>query len=274
MYFLITDAAYDYEDNPTHTSINLDHKGEGQIITLAGDTLFKAFSYESEFEFTTEDEISRFKHMYFEPRSENSKIYTELKPETRLHQVIVVIPIFTLSAYAESGFYDYYNGKCDSCLEAKIRFDLPPTFESSDNSIKILRLLDYPYLTDIEVDKNPSILEKYDKIILLHNEYVTKVEFDAITSHSKVIYLHPNALYAEVNVNYENNTISLKRGHGYPQSNIKNGFEWKFDNSDLEYNNCQNGWSFYEIDNGIMLNCYPENIIFNDYDLLKRIKDY
>ena len=42
---------------------------------------------------------------------------------------------------------------------------------------------------------------------MLHNEYVTRPMFDAITSHPNVIYLYPNALYAEIEVNYidENN---------------------------------------------------------------------
>lgn len=49
--------------------------------------------------------------------------------------------------------------------------------------------------------------------------------------------------------------IILVRGHCYPSSEITNGFDWKFDNMDFEYDSCEN-WKFYEIDNGIMLNCY------------------
>jgi len=33
-------------------------------------------------------------------------------------------------------------------------------------------------------------------------------------------------------------------------------------------------WEFNEIDNGIMLSCYPENIIYKDSALLKMIKDF
>ena len=76
---------------------------------------------------------------------------------------------------------------------------------------------------DIEVDKDPLILENFEKVILLHNEYVTKSMFNAITNHSKVIYLYPNALYAEISVDYDAQTISLVRGHGYPQNEISNG---------------------------------------------------
>ena len=31
-------------------------------------------------------------------------------------------------------------------------------------------------------------------------------------------------------------------------------------------------WEFYEIENGLMLNCYPEHIIFQDQLLLETIK--
>ena len=99
--------------------------------------------------------------------------------------------------------------------------------------------------------------------------------FDAITNHPKVVYLYPNALHAEISIDYDENTISLMRGHGYPEKRIDNGFDWKYDNTrpdefDIE---CLD-WKFKEIDNGIQLNCYPENILFSHYDLLKRIKDY
>ena len=39
---------------------------------------------------------------------------------------------------------------------------------------KILKLLNYKFLSDIDIDKNPEILKNFDKVILLHNEYVTK----------------------------------------------------------------------------------------------------
>ena len=69
----------------------------------------------------------------------------------------------------------------------------------------------------MSIDKNPDMLKKYDKVIMLHNEYVTRNMFDAITNHPNVIYLYPNALYAEIEVDYENNLMTLIRGHGYPE---------------------------------------------------------
>ncbi|MDE1832323.1 MAG: hypothetical protein KGI02_08155, partial [Thaumarchaeota archaeon] len=99
-------------------------------------------------------------------------------------------------------------------------------------------------------------------------------EFDAITSHPHVIYLYPNSLYAKIIVNYDQNTITLLRGHGYPEQNISNGFGWKFDNSQFEYDTSCGNWKFNEIKNGIMLDCYPENHLAYNIPLLKAIKDY
>jgi hypothetical protein len=109
---------------------------------------------------------------------------------------------------------------------------------------------------------------------VLHSEYVTQKEFDAITHHPKVVYLYANSLYAKVSVDYNNDTITLVRGHGYPTPQDLNAFGWKFDNRAKEYDtNCGDN-SFYKVDNGIMWDCYPENTIYSNMTLLKIIKDY
>ena len=101
-----------------------------------------------------------------------------------------------------------------------------------------------------------------------------KKQFDAITSHPNVIYLYPNALYAEIEVNYEQNTITLIRGHAYPEKHIENGFDWEFDNTHpYEFDRECNDWEFYEINNGKMLNCFPEEQLFEDPSLLKALKE-
>ena len=108
---------------------------------------------------------------------------------------------------------------------------------------------------------------------MLHNEYVTKEMFDAITSHPNVVYLYPNALYAEIEVNYDDDTISLIRGHNYPDPLIRNGFDWIYDNSLLEYNLECVDWKFEPIPNGHMLNCYPEYAMYSDELLLKTLNE-
>ena len=62
-------------------------------------------------------------------------------------------------------------------------------------------------------------------------------------------------------------------GHGYPDDEIKNGFNWKYDNTHpYEYDLECLEWNFYQIPNGKMLNCYPENLIIDDFEFLKEIK--
>lgn len=190
-------------------------------------------------------------------------------------KTVVIIPVFTEAAYWEPGFYTYYRKQCDSsCLTVTVDPARPLYYTSSFGGDAILERLGYSTLTDIDVDKNPAILQKYDKVIVLHSEYVTQKEFDAITSHPHVIYLYPNSLYAKVDVNYQESTITLIRGHEYPQSNISNGFGWKYDHSREEYDTVCKDWTFHDVGNGIMLNCYPEYFLPHSIPLLRLIKDY
>lgn len=189
---------------------------------------------------------------------------------------VVVDPVFTQSAYMRGGFYDYYAGKCDeSCLTVKVDQKWQnKRYTSSVNSLRVFEALDWDIITDLEIHKDPAKLSKYDKVILLHSEYVTTTMFDAITSHPNVIYLYPNALYAEVEYDEDANTITLIRGHNYPDPHIANGFDWEYDNTHpYEYHIDCEGKQFYEIDNGYMLDCYPEIVILTDRELLRAIKD-
>jgi len=192
-------------------------------------------------------------------------------------KTVVVYPYFTSVAYSEPGFYTYFRGECDDCTTAKF---VQPTvlYTSSGIGHQALTLLGYPTITDVDIDKNPSILQQFDKVIMLHNEYVTRTIFDAVTNHPNVIYLYPNALYAEIEVNYLDETITLIRGHNYPEPEIKNGFDWEFDNTHpYEFDSQCQSIEFYKIKNGWMTNCYPENIFLRDsqqlFEVLKTIKD-
>ena len=210
----------------------------------------------------------------FQLKPEFKDTYTEIGVYDEKNKPLFIIPLFTASAYSKNGFYDFYNGNCDTCLTTKITTVDKLEEQSSANAVKILELLGYDSITDIELDKNPNILSKYDKVIVLHNEYVTKNMFNAITSHPKVIYLYPNALYVEISTNYESNTISLIGGQEYQESGITNGFEWKFDNTHpYEFDKECNNWEFYDIPNGKMLNCYPEQKIWKDREFLKVLKE-
>ena len=198
---------------------------------------------------------------------------------------VVIFPLFTATAYADDGFYDYFGGKCDGCTTTTI---VVPEFlyTSSGNAIQAFDLLGYDIINDATLDQNPDILKRYDKVVMLHNEYVTRTMFDAVTSHPKVIYLYPNVLYAEIDVNYIDNTITLIRGHDYPPEDpVTNGFDWEFDNTHpYEFDNECVNMMLYPINdprsNGEehwMTNCYPDIVFYaNDegaYNLLKAIKE-
>src|SRR3989338_8884739 len=210
----------------------------------------------------------------FQLKPDLSDTYSEIGVYDKKNKPLFIIPVYTASAYSKNGFYDFYNGNCDTCLTTKIVSVDELGEQSSANAVKILELLGYDSITDTELDKNPNILSKYDKIIVLHNEYVTKNMFNAITSHPNVIYLYPNALYAEISTNFKDNTISLIRGHGYPEKNIANGFDWEFENTQpYEFDKECKSWEFYDIPNGKMLNCYPEQKIWKDEKFLKILKE-
>ncbi|HEX5458317.1 MAG TPA: hypothetical protein VFX64_08055 [Candidatus Nitrosotalea sp.] len=196
-----------------------------------------------------------------------------VRNETR--KSVIIIPVFTASAYTEHGFYSYYEGKCNlSCLTSILYTQIPLGYTASGKAVDTLGSLGYYTLTDIDVDKNPDILLQYGKVIVLHNEYVTQKEFDAITTHPHVVYLYPNALYGKISVDYHANLMTLVRGHNYPDSKIRNGFDWKFDNSQFEYDTQCSNWKFQNVSNGIMLDCYPENHLEHNTKLLKAIKDF
>ena len=205
-------------------------------------------------------------------------IYNEVAVWNDPQNTVVVYPYFTYTAYADQGFYEYYTGECNSCITTK--FAQPTNlYTSSGLGHQALTVLGYTSIADVQIDKNPSTLQQFDKVIMLHSEYVTRTMFDAITSHPNVIYLYPNALYAEIEVNYDDETITLIRGHNYPEHEIKNGFDWEFDNTHpYEFDSKCLDLTVYRIENGWMTTCYPENIFLKQnneefFNLLKFIKN-
>ncbi|NDB33233.1 MAG: hypothetical protein EB160_07345, partial [Nitrososphaeria archaeon] len=232
--------------------------------------LFKVFAHKNDY--TVKNGYVSMELLMTKLDPAKSDLYQKIGNLDGSVNAAVIMPEFTASAYYQNGFYDYYNSKCDkSCLKVPLVAYYQQT--SSVESLNVLSVLGYKLIADSTVSKNPEIVKKYDKLIVLHNEYVTQKEFDAITKHPKVIYLYPNALYAKVRLNSDN-SISLIRGHGYPEKTISNGFSWKYDNSPMEYNKTCVEMNFTKIDNGIMLNCYPERQILMDQKLLEIIKNY
>ncbi len=186
---------------------------------------------------------------------------------------VVIYPIFTQSAYDWGGIHYFLKGTCETCITSKIPDYYERSYVSSANGFRILEFLGYETIDDIDVDKNPDLLKKYDKVILLHNEFVTKAEYEAIIAHPNVVFLYPNALNSEIIADYSSNTITLVRGPSFPQDEISNGFDWEFDNSEyFDDWDCLD-WKFYDIPNGHMLNCYPEtHLPLYGNEILRTIK--
>ena len=252
--------------------IKVEHIVTGEEkIEINAPGIFYVWSYENDFHLEFGEPTSR--DLHFELIEENEQLYKDIGVEDV--NAIVILPVFTSSAYSENGFYEYFFDRCDDCTTVKIvENDYLQFYQASQMGARALEILGYKTITDIDLDKNPKILEKFDTVILLHNEYVTQSMFNSIVNHPHVIYLYPNALHAEIEVDYEKNEITLVRGHGYPESTIKNGFDWEFDNTHpYEYDNECKNWEFYNIPNGKMLNCYPERVLSSNIELLKELKD-
>ena len=190
---------------------------------------------------------------------------------------VVIYPVFTSAAYKEPGFYTYFRGECDESCITDLSFENPEfKFTSSGVTAQILYHVGYDFLTDIEVDQNPELLQNYDTVILLHNEYLTKKAFNAISNHPNLIFLFPNALYAEIGVNYDDNTMTLIRGHQYPPpENPSNGFDYEIEERfhDYEYDTECLTWEFIEFENGHHLNCYPDGVIYKNLEILLKMKE-
>lgn len=203
------------------------------------------------------------------PETRYFEHYDELSTPAK---TVVVYPILTQTAYSWDGIHDFYSGYCETCTIVEISESYEPIFSVGSKSFRILEFLGYDIIDDIDIDKDPKILNKYNTVVLLHNEFVTQKEFLAITSHPNVIYLYPGSFNSKVKINYEDKLMILERGPSFPQLDIKSGFDWEYDNSNMSDNMSCNNWEFYKINNGYMLNCTPEYLIQNSYELLRELK--
>ena len=246
-------------------------------LVFIASSFFEIYGLNGDCVISADDGMSKWKSTTLGLTPNKMDMYNKIALWDDPQNAVVVYPYFTYSAYQPQGFYDYYRGDCDSCTTTKL---VPPIsqYTSSGQAHQALTMLGYSSITDIDIDKDPNILQQFDKVIMLHNEYVTRPMFDAITSHPNVIYLYPNALYAEIEVNYTDETITLIRGHNYPEQEISNGFDWQFDNTHpYEYDSTCLGMEFYRTSDGWMTNCYPENLFLANteqlFNILKLIKD-
>lgn len=181
--------------------------------------------------------------------------------------VVVLAPLLTQAAYSEGGFYDYFEGTCDeSCLTVPVDINARFDFRSSSNALIILGNMGYHIEMDSALLFDPNYLDRFDHVILLHEEYVTQEMFDAITNHPSVFYFYPNALYALVEVSNDMN-MTLVSGHHY--NGKDNAFDWKWENTRPdEFDVYCLDYKWREVSNGWQLNCYPENTIMYDESII------
>ena len=100
--------------------------------------------------------------------------YQEYEKLKAPENTAIIYPIFTQNAYDWGSFHDFYLGRCTDCINVELSTGFEKLYASSGNAFAVFEFLGYDIINDIQVDKDPKILENYDKIILLHNEFVTK----------------------------------------------------------------------------------------------------
>ena len=182
-------------------------------------------------------------------------------------EIIVIAPLLTANAYKMGGYYSYFGSQCDeSCLTVDIENDINFGYTSSNNALIHFWQHGIDIVDDYTLYKDPSIIDSYKGVVVLHNEYVPMNVYEALTNHPNVYFMYPNALYAEVEIN--DGKMTLIRGHNYPTKDIVNGFDWKFENTHPdEYDLECIDFVWKKIDNGYQLNCYPEIALIKDHSI-------
>jgi len=217
----------------------------------------------------------------------------DLKPHDDL-STVVIYPQYTAAAYSEGGFYDYYSGECDiECLTVGYS-NTDMMYRSSGITTQLLYQLGYDIITDSEVDQDPFVLQQYDRLILLHNEYITPPMYDAIMRHQFVIHLFPNSVFSIIESDHHSKEITLiadfrlrDLGYGgFVHSDVSDRLGLVMSNStnmfmyspEIEYHekefdtNCI-GWEFAKVHNGYHLTCYPDVAIIDNLDILQELRE-
>ena len=149
---------------------------------------------------------------YMEPAIEVYEIH-EIKQDI---EIGFVNPIFTINAYLEGNYYDYFaNNSLDPAKHLNIEIDRTikkhPQFM---NNVSKIENITVTYIDDITVHNNE--IGMFDILIFVHNEYVTLQEYhnmiEFMNNGGKVILLDGNSFFVEVE--YKNNMMKLINGKG------------------------------------------------------------
>jgi hypothetical protein len=160
--------------------------------------------------------------------------------------IAVVVPIFTGAAYNDA-FYFFYKHYANVrvgqnvtqhlyLLSSKLTNPKPPRSAAIEASAYAMRYLakhlallmpknNVSVLTDIDVDggsifkDSKNTTNKYDILILGHQEYVTQQEYTNlktfVANGGTMILLDGNVFYAQVGYDRSSQTITLLKGHGW-----------------------------------------------------------
>ena len=197
---------------------------------------------------STENEEIVLRKSIFHSNNYNSSVYSDKSEVANFHNdtaiyhgsrrginIALVDNTFTAAAYDKS-FYFFYDMKHTqgpnitrhtSLLSSKVTQQYPDLAEL-DVIIKHLKWLtpdsNITALTDADVHERSSIFmedgtNKYDVIILGHQEYVTQQEYDNlkqfVANGGIMILLDGNVFYAEVKYDRKAHVITLVKGHSW-----------------------------------------------------------
>ena len=140
--------------------ISLDIEGTPETLPLPTDAALFKINY-------TTDSQGNVLNYDINLKPELTDFYHQVGFFNRTSDAVVIYPIFTQAAYHKNGFYDYYDKICDSrCLTTNIPTAIHPRYQSSGSALTVLFLMNYDIITDIDVDRNPHILKKYNEVIV------------------------------------------------------------------------------------------------------------
>ena len=159
----------------------------------------------------------------------------------RRFNIALIKPTFTAAAY-NSAFYKFYflfihaSARTNitthlNLLSSKIPKQLTPSSSASTMSFlphhlkTLLPQSNINVLTDVDVDtgsifvKNGITSNRYDIMIIGHQEYVTQREYNNlkqfVANGGTLIVLAGNTFYAQVKYNRNTDAITLVKGHGW-----------------------------------------------------------
>ena len=94
----------------------------------------------------------------FVKNPELEELYHKIGNYGTSEKVVFVYPIFTQAAYGKNGFYDFYENRCGAvCLTVPIPEKIKAIYSSSAKGANVLQLLNYSFITDIDIDQNPDL---------------------------------------------------------------------------------------------------------------------